>query len=136
MYSRAPLAVGQLGEPVPHELLGLADQLLGHGLDDVGAVVGVQLEHPLLRDVVRRELRLEVELRHAGSRTMFRNVSSVAPHPAALDQLQTLRLEALLVVVARARREAAGSIAPMSVTWTKFAAKPVRRPSKWIGEIR
>jgi hypothetical protein len=29
-----------------------------------------------------------------------------------------------------------GSIAPMSVTWTKLAANPVKRPSKWIGEIR
>jgi predicted membrane GTPase involved in stress response len=26
-------------------------------------------------------------------------------------------------------------MAPMSVTWTKLAAKPVSRPSKWIGEI-
>jgi hypothetical protein len=63
----------------------------------------------LLRDVVRRELRLEVELGHAGiTHHVQEGVEHVAPHAAALDQLQPLRLEALLVVVARTRREAAG----------------------------
>jgi len=49
----APVAVGELGEPVPYELLRLTDQLLGNRLDDVDAVVGVELAEPLLRDVVR-----------------------------------------------------------------------------------
>ena len=59
--------------------------------------------------MVGGELRLQVELGHARvAHHVQERVDHVAPRPAALDDLQTLRLEALLVVVAGARRETAG----------------------------
>ncbi len=59
--------------------------------------------------MVGGELGLQVELCHARvAHHVQERVDHVAPRPAALDDLQALRLEALLVVVAGARREAAG----------------------------